>query len=805
MSITILETKHRDIFSAINNINTLLTQGKKVYICTQSKFSLVPIQKILTEHNCNAQVVSALSNTKSGVANVCQYITKKSFVYQNNYFFTEENIFGKVVVSAKKKREISTKKQMIIANGYSVGDLVVHKTHGVSRFEGLFMVQNQGKAYDTAKLTYKGGDILYIPVVNINILTKYGSIPEGVEVESLLDKLHTNGFVSKKEKVKKNLLEIAEKLVKEAAKRKEVEAVIFHENDLTKKFDDQFLFTPTEDQALAIEDCKNDLSSGMPMERLICGDVGFGKTEVAMRACALVVLNDGSPVLRKSRPDEVGQKETVSSRGLGQVCVICPTTLLAQQHFKTFSNRFNSFNVKIAKITRTTSAKERKHIIEQINIGEIDILIATHAGFNDEIAFKNLELLVIDEEQHFGVEQKEKIKSKFLCHVLLLSATPIPRTLQMGLSGLRDISIIATPPFDRLLPQTQVMTFDSIVISNAILREKAQNGRTFFVCPRVSDLEEQKARILAITGGEVSVGVAHGGMPPRDLEVIMDKFYSGVYDVLVTTSIVESGIDISFANTMILYRAEMFGLSALYQLRGRVGRGKMQSYVYFVVKDINRMTDNAKQRLKAISSISSLGEGMKIAVSDLDIRGAGNIVGKEQHGKINDVGVELYEQMLKEAVTDIKNDTKHDNEDYTPEIKLSIPFFIPEEYIPDFSLRIQIYRELSTVEDIESLGIIQEDIVDRFGTIPQEILNLIEVIKIKIKAKTLCISKLEGGTKGIVLHFANDFQKNDEVISALKKHPNKFQIKTANSILCVSDGEDLLKKTNAVLKWVEGL
>ncbi len=795
MSITVLETKHKDIFSAINNINTLVTQGKKVFICTQSKFSLVPIQKILTEHNCNTQVIEKFSDTKNGIVNICQYITKKSFVNQNNYFFTEEHIFGKTVVSAKKKREISTKKQMIIANGYSVGDLVVHKKHGVAKFEGLFMVQNQGKAYDTAKLIYRGGDILYIPVVNIDILTKYGSIPEGVEAESLLDKLHTNGFLSKKEKVKKNLLAIAEKLVKEAAKRKEVEATIFHESDITRKFEDQFLFALTEDQALAIEDCKNDLSSGKPMERLICGDVGFGKTEVAMRACALVVLGGENSM----------NNHNATKSYSGQVCIICPTTLLAQQHFKTFLNRFSSFNVKIAKITRTTSAKERKQIIEQINVGEINILIATHAGFSDDISFKNLELLVIDEEQHFGVEQKEKLKTKFPCHVLLLSATPIPRTLQMGLSGLKDISIIATPPFDRLLPQTQVMTFDSIVLSNAIMREKTQHGRTFFVCPRVSDLEEQKARVLAITGGEVSVGIAHGGMPPKELEVVMDKFYSGVYDVLVTTSIVESGIDISFANTMILYRAEMFGLSALYQLRGRVGRGKMQSYVYFVVKDINRMTENAKQRLKAISSIASLGEGMKIAVSDLDIRGAGNIVGKEQHGKINDVGIELYEQMLKEAVTEIKNDTKSDNEDYTPEIKLSVPFFIPEEYIPDFSLRMQVYRELSAVQSIEDLTIVQEDILDRFGVIPQEMLNLIQVIKIKIKAKALYINKIEGGPKGVLLHFANNFQKNDEVISVLKKHPDKFQIKTANSILCVNNDEDLLKKTNSVLKWVEEL
>ena len=459
--------------------------------------------------------------------------------------------------------------------------------------------------------------------------------------------------------------------------------------------------------------------------------------------------------------------------------------------------------MRIAKITRTTTPKERRQIIEQIKNGEVDILIATHAGFSDEISFKNLELLIIDEEQHFGVEQKEKMKKKFACHVLLLSATPIPRTLQMGLSGLKDISIIATPPFDRLLPQTQVMVFDSIVISNAIIREKQRGGRTFFVCPRVSDLEEQKLRILAITGGEVSVGIAHGGMPPAELEVVMDKFYTGVYDVLVTTSIVESGIDISFANTMVLYRAEMFGLAALYQLRGRVGRGKVQSYVYFVVKDINRMTENAKQRLKAISSINSLGEGMKIAISDLDIRGAGNVVGKEQSGKMNDVGVELYEQMLKEAVMEVKHEVSEDDADI--EVKIAIPFFIPEEYIPDFSVRMQVYRELSNIASIDDLMLIQDDIIDRFGKLPQTVLNLIEIIKIKIRAKTQCITRLEAGIKCVVLEFSSQFTKNDQLLNVITKHPDKFQIKTASSLVCVKSGDDLLKKAQEIMKWAEGL
>lgn len=821
MNFKLLETSHNNLTSAIEDLFAI-AKKERVFLCSSSVSSLKPIVHILTEHSCPSTIIEQFSDAKEGFVNVCHYMAPKSFSFNKAHFFSEEAIFGKIVVSAKKKREISAKKQIVLANSYSAGDLVVHKKYGVAKFDGLFLVKSQGKDCDTVKLTYAGDDVLYIPVVNINLITKYGNIPEGVDKASLLDKLSGGNFVTRKERVRKNLLEIANQLVKEAAKRKTLEATIFHENELTRKFDEGFLFALTNDQELAIEDCKKDLSTGTPMERLICGDVGFGKTEVAMRAASLAVFggelsNVNTGISRNFTGKEQAElavhehhnQEMTTKHPAerllngGQVCVICPTTLLAMQHYKTFQQRFRGVGGKVVKITRTTTAKERKRILEQLRNGEVDILIATHAGFSSEISFKNLELLIIDEEQHFGVEQKEKLKNKFNCHVLLLSATPIPRTLQMGLSGLKDISIIATPPFDRLLPQTQVSVFDSIVISNAIIREKQRSGRTFFVCPRVSDLEEQKARVLAITGGEVSVGIAHGGMPPAELEVVMDKFYEGVYDVLVTTSIVESGIDISFANTMILYRAEMFGLSALYQLRGRVGRGKVQSYVYFVVKDINRMTDTAKQRLKAISSISSLGEGMKIAISDLDIRGAGNIVGKEQHGKINDVGVELYEQMLKEAVSEIKHETPGD--DIETEIKIAIPFYIPEEYIPDFSVRMQVYRELSSVSSADDLAIMEGDIVDRFGIIPQSVLNLIEIIKLKIKAKSLHITKLEAGVRGVVIECSNGFEKNDGIINAVKKYPEKYQIKTASSIVCVKAGEDLLRKAKEVLLWIEKL
>lgn len=788
MNIQYIETQYQSIFTSIEEITNLRHNKKKVLICTHNALSSATIQRILNEHECRGKIVTNIQDVGVEDISICQYDIKKSFIYEDCYFFTEERIFGKAVASAHKKREISTKKKVILANGYSQGDLVVHKKYGVAKFDGLLLIKNNEKEYDTAKLIYKGGDILYIPVINIEYITKYGNIPDGVEIENLLDKLNTNSFNTKKTKVKKDLFVIAEKLVKETAKRKMIEAPIFLPNEITKKFDEKFLFILTEDQELAINDCYEDLALGKPMERLICGDVGFGKTEVAMRCVSLIALGR-----------EINEN-------FGQVCIICPTTLLAQQHYKTFTVRFEGFNVKIAKITRTTSSKEKKDILDKLQIGEIDILITTHSGFHESVAFKNLNLLIIDEEQHFGVEQKEKMKERFTdCHILLLSATPIPRTLQMGLSGLKDISIISTPPFDRILPQTQIITFNSTILANAILREKARNGRTFFVCPRIADLEEQKTKLFAILGDEVNIGVAHGQLPASELEDAMEKFYSGVYDVLVTTSIVESGIDISFANTMILYRAEMFGLAALYQLRGRVGRGKTQSYVYFLVHDSNKMTENAKQRLKAISSITSLGDGMKISMSDLDIRGAGNIVGKEQHGKINDVGVELYEQMLQDAVLEVKNEGKNTHKSEITEIKIGIPYFIPEEYIPDFSLRMQIYRELSSLTSNEDMEIIKTDIIDRFGKIPLPMENLIEVIKVKIHAMKLYITKIEIGIRGCVVEFSEFFEKSEALLHLIQKNSQQFQIRTANSIFYQDNEADSLQKVKKILNIIENL
>lgn len=772
--------------AGIDYLKSLCSDGKTVFVCTENQHSVSSIARILTEHACKVSVIEKISSAKPEVINICKYFLDSSHKTGNEFFFKEEHILGKVVISAKQKRNISIDRQILTANSYDIGDIVVHKKYGIAKFEGISLVKAGEREYDTAKLVYRGGDTLYVPIYGIDYVTKYGQIPEGIDEESLLDKLGGSGFNNRKSRVAKNLYAIAETLVNQAAKRKSSEANVFTANEFTHKFDEQFPYILTEDQTLAIEDCANDLSLGKPMERLICGDVGFGKTEIAMRCCALVTFGK------------------MTEEYSGQACIICPTTLLANQHYKTFLERFSGFDCKIEKITRTTTTKEKKNILHRLAIGEVDILITTHAGFGKDVIFKNLDLLIIDEEQHFGVEQKEKIKAKFPCHCLLLSATPIPRTLQMGLSKIKDISIIATPPFDRILPITQLMDFDPTVLTNAIMREKDRKGRTFFVCPRIADIDEQVTRIAKMTQGNIRIGIAHGQMPSEELENAMEQFYDGHYDVLVTTSIVESGIDISFANTMIIYKAEMFGLSALYQLRGRVGRGKTQSYVYFITRDSNRLTENAKERLRVLASIKSLGEGMKIAMSDLDIRGAGNIVGKEQSGKMAEVGVELYEQMLKEAIAEVRNE-KAESMDDMSEIKIAVPFYIPENYIADFKERMQIYREIANIKNLEDLSVLNTDIANEYGTMPQPVSNLMEIIKLKIQAKKLGIVKLETGQKGIVLEFSQNFTKFDAVIDAMQKHPETIKFKTQYSILYEDPSPDFLKKSSLALKWVEAL
>jgi transcription-repair coupling factor (superfamily II helicase) len=505
------------------------------------------------------------------------------------------------------------------------------------------------------------------------------------------------------------------------------------------EFSARFPYEETEDQETSIGAVLGDLASGKPMDRLICGDVGFGKTEVALRASLIAVL--------------AGK----------QVAVVVPTTLLARQHYYTFTERFRGFPVKIAHASRLVSPKERAEVKAGLKSGDIDIVIGTHALLAKGMEFADLGLLIVDEEQHFGVGHKERLKQiREDVHVLTLTATPIPRTLQLALSGVREMSLISTPPVDRLAVRTYVMPFDPVILREALLRERFRGGQTFFVVPRIADLDEAAA-FLKEHAPELKVARAHGQMGSRELDSVMNVFYDRQYDVLLSTSIVESGLDIPSANTLIVYRADMFGLAQLYQLRGRVGRSKIRAYAYFTIPADARLTPSAERRLKVLQSLDTLGAGFVLASHDLDIRGAGNLLGEEQSGHIREVGYELYQSMLEEAVAALKGGEGALIEDqWSPRINLGTAVLIPEEYVPDLQVRLALYRRLSGVESHEAIEAFAAELIDRFGPLPEEVRHLLDVVEIKGLCRQAGIEQIDAGPKGAVIAFRNKSFANPE-------------------------------------------
>ena len=487
---------------------------------------------------------------------------------------------------------------------------------------------------------------------------------------------------------------------------------------------------------MAIRDVVDDLTSGAPMDRLICGDVGFGKTEVALRA-AFVAAMSGT-----------------------QVAVIAPTTLLARQHAQSFAERFRSFPLQVRQLSRFVSSKEAQATRDGISEGTVDIVVGTHALLAKSIKFQNLGLLIIDEEQHFGVQHKERLKQmRSDIHVLTLTATPIPRTLQLSLSGVRDLSIIGTPPLDRLAIRTYVSEFDAVTIREGLLREHYRGGQSFYVVPRVSDLPEIEA-FLQEQLPELTYVVAHGQMAAGELDRRMNAFYDRQYDILLATTIVESGLDIPSANTMVVHRADMFGLAQLYQIRGRVGRSKTRAYAFLTTKPRVKLTNTASKRLRVLGSLDSLGAGFTLASQDLDIRGAGNLLGEEQSGQMRDVGYELYQNMLEEAISKIKSgqlEGLSDADDqWAPQINLGVSVLIPESFVPDLDVRLGLYRRLSGLSTKVELEGFAAELIDRFGALPREVNTLLLVVRIKAMCKRAGIAKLDGGPKGAVLQFHNN-------------------------------------------------
>jgi transcription-repair coupling factor (superfamily II helicase)/very-short-patch-repair endonuclease len=879
----------------------------------------------------------------------------------------EQAIFGEKVLRKKNNKAAS---QRLIEEGLSIqlDELVVHRDHGIGRFKGINLVSAGGLKIDMIKIEYGSNDILFVPVDDINLISRYGADNPLIQ----LDRLGAAAWKNRKEKVRTRIKVAAEELLKIAAARHLKKAPIFApDQHFYDEFKAKFGFVETEDQAQAIAEVEEDLSKGSPMDRLICGDVGFGKTEVALRAAAIVagsnfIAREGTPHpsplpqgergqtdlvltpsplvgegwgegypnltnlaknLRKNNSEaesklwkalqnrqinnckfrrqhqinnfivdfvcleknliieldggqhgleeaqeydanrtrsleeqgfrvlrfwnnEVFQNfegvceaiynevlldssslpltPTLSHKGRGsysdngmrgsesdnkmgagfldedaefnyfghQVAIVAPTTLLVRQHYKNFSKRFAETDVKIAQLSRLVSVAEAKKIRQELESGHVQIVIGTHALLQKTIKFKNLGLVIIDEEQHFGVAQKERLKElRNEVHVLTLSATPIPRTLQMSLTGVKDLSLIATPPIDRLAVRNFVMPYDSVIVREAVLREHNRGGRIFFVVPRVSDVNEMEAR-LKILLPEIKIAHGHGQMSPVELDKIMNDFSDGKIDMLVSTTIVESGIDISEANTIIIYKPEMFGLAQLYQLRGRVGRGKIRAYCYFMFDNRKKISEDSRKKLEIMQNLDSLGIGFSVASHDMDIRGSGNLLGDEQSGHVRETGVELYQQMLLETIADLKNNPQHlqNNEnakieiDFSAQIKLGISLLIPENYMQDLGLRMSFYKKIAAISNDEDQEKLTDEMNDRFGKIPQEIFNLMEIAKLKSLCKKLAVEKLEANSEGLIISFKdNQFKAPDKLLQLIFSSKNRIKLHTGQKVLFLCD------------------
>jgi transcription-repair coupling factor (superfamily II helicase) len=659
----------------------------------------------------------------------------------------EEEIFGKRI----KRRGITEirKKQILTSLAeLKPGDYMVHIDFGVGLYKGLQHLTFDMMEGDFLLLEYAGSDKLYLPVDRINLVQRYvGS--EGIE--PALDRLGGTGWEKKKAKVLESIQEMAEELLKIYAARLVHEGFAYSRpDDLYREFEASFAFEETADQLSAIEDVLQDMTNDKPMDRLICGDVGYGKTEVAMRGAFKAVM-DGK-----------------------QVVVLVPTTVLAQQHLETFRNRFGAYPVKVEMLSRFRSPKEQKAILEDVKRGEIDIVIGTHRLLQKDVAFKDLGLVIIDEEHRFGVAHKERMKQyRAVVDVMALTATPIPRTLHMSLTGIRELSIIDTPPVDRLSIKTFVARFSDELIREAIMRELRRGGQVFFVHNRVQSIHAM-AEYLKRLVPEAKLAIGHGQMQEKELEQAMLAFMHGEYNLLLCTTIIESGLDIPNANTMIVNRADTFGLAQLYQLRGRVGRSKQRAYAYFLIPGEGAISADARERLRIMQELTELGAGFRIATHDLEIRGAGDLLGAKQSGNIAAVGFELYTELLEEAVSKLKGEAF--TERVEPEINLKIPAFIPEDYVQNPNQRLVVYKKLAQSATEDDVSAIQEELVDRFGRFPLAVSYLLEVMKLRIHLKALLVKRFEFDGKRLICAFHEKTPVSpDTIISLIRQHAKRYR------------------------------
>lgn len=767
--------------SLAEKIENWLAEKVRVILVCHTRSQCERIRDLFSDYGLAADIISDLrfneviKQSDGGRVRILTGSLKTGFRYAAGRLvvITEEEMFGE----KRRRARAPVHRQGIAVSDFSDlnnGDLVVHRDNGIGIFRELTRLTAGGLQADYLLLEYLGGDRLYLPVDRINLIHKYEGAAETVP---RLDKLGGTAWKRAKKRVKEAIEKIANDLIELYSARKVCKGHAFSPPDhYFREFEAAFPFEETPDQLAAIEDVMRDMSSDIPMDRLICGDVGFGKTEVALRAAFRAVM-DGK-----------------------QVSVLVPTTVLAQQHYMTFRDRFSAYPVRVDILSRFRSAKDQKTILADLADGRVDIVVGTHRLVQKDVRFKNLGLIVIDEEHRFGVTHKEKLqKLRQTVDVLTLTATPIPRTLQLSLFGIRNFSTIETPPEDRFSIRTVMTHFEDEVIRDAVSRELKRGGQVFFVHDRVHSIIAMGEYLKRLVP-EMRLGTAHGQMKEKALENVMMQFVKKEIDVLLCTTIIESGLDFPTANTIIINNAHRLGLAQMYQLRGRVGRGKVRAYAYLLIPGTRIMNRDAARRLEAVSEFSELGSGYRLAARDLQIRGAGNILGHSQSGRIASVGIDMYLEILNDTIKERQGEKPVPRID--PEININIPAFIPEEYVSDVNQRLLLYRRFSAVETAADITALEEELMDRFGRIPPEVNNLVRVAGLKPVLRENRIVAVDRGKRDIVLTFHESATTRlDKILAMVTSDPDRFRFSTDHRLMARCDPDsDIILEIKRILK-----
>ena len=762
------------------DIVTYQKNKKKGVLLAGNEISAKKLCNILKENQINYKHEQEAENVKPGeiIVTIGGFSSGFENYDLNLIVVSLQNNFEEPVKRKKKLSSTFKDSEKIVFADLKPGDIVVHQTHGIGQFIGVNTITADGVTKDYIKIKYRNDDILYVPTNSLDSVRKY--IGGGDNSSPRLNKLGGKEWSATTSKVKKNLEAVAKDLIELYAKRQKIKGFSFSpDTPWQKQFEDSFPYTETDDQLRCIQDVKKDMEKPQPMDRLLCGDVGYGKTEVAIRAAFKAVMD---------------QK---------QVAYLVPTTILANQQYEEFKTRMQEFAINVELLNRFKTKKEQDEIIKKLKLGEVDVVVGTHRLLSEDVNFKDLGLLIIDEEHRFGVKDKEKIKKlRTNIDVLTMTATPIPRTLHMSIVGVRDMSVIYEPPHNRKPVQTYVLEYDQEVITEAITKEIERGGQVFYLFNQVEGIEK-KANEISMLVPEAKVGFAHGKMSGRELEEIMESFINQEINVLVCTTILESGIDIPNANTIIVENADRLGLAQLYQIRGRVGRSDKQAYAYVTYKRDKLLSEVADKRLKAIKEFTEFGSGFKIAMRDLEIRGAGSMLGEMQHGHIEQVGYDTYCKLLDEVIKEMQGIEVVEEQDV--QIDLAVSSYIPDNFIENSSQKIEIYQNIALCRTEEELQNVIDEVIDRYGRLPKELENLIDIARIKQLARKANILKIAQKENGIVFYFVKEKIKPEMVNTLITKYP--MLVKFSNAVepyvtLRIKENENIIEKAKEFLNTV---